>query len=102
MERVERLRRRREQYCARRNNETTEERESHSWKRERNATDVDALYMMSTQQQQMLLQQRREARLCSESIVESLLRCTEIPSLDDPFVVSKVSELIIICMDLVW
>ena len=39
-EREERLRRRREQYRARRNRETIEERESHGYKQEEHARDV--------------------------------------------------------------
>ena len=59
--------------------------------------DVGIRTMMSREQRQMLLQWRREARHCTESIAEN--QPLEIPSVDDPFVVSKV---IIICMGSVW
>ena len=46
--------------------------------------------MISTGQRQMLLQWRREARHHTESIAEN--QPLEIQSVDDPFVVSKVTE----------
>ena len=84
MEREERLRRRREQYCARRNREMIEERESRLQARAREGRQCS---MMSTEQRKMLLQRRREARCCSyisELVVEQpILSGNEIPSFDD-------------------
>ena len=45
---------------------------------------------VSTEQRQMLLQRRREARHRTESIAKN--QPLEIPSVDDPVVVSKVTE----------
>ena len=60
--------------------------------------------MMSTEQRQMLLQRRREARHRTESIAEN--QPLEIPSVDSPFVVSKVTKfynhLYGLCMGSVW
>ena len=87
MEREETLRRRREQYRARRNRETIEERESQLQAR---AHEGRRRSMMSSEQRQMLLQRRREARhrsCTSESVAEQpILSSNEIPSFDDPFV----------------
>ena len=84
MDREERLRRRREQYRARRNRKCRRERLE-----ARRAHEGCRCAMMSTEQQQMLLQWRREARHRTELIPEN--QPLEIPSVDDPFVVSKVT-----------
>ena len=85
MDREERLRRRREQYRVRRSRETAEEREQRL--EARRVRERRQRAMISTEHRQMLLQQRREAR---HRIAEN--QPLEIPSVDDPFVVSKVTE----------
>ena len=97
MEREERLRRRREQYRARRDRETAEERESRL--EARRARERRRRAMMSTEQREILLQRRREARNRSEPTPESPTHSNEILSPNDPFVISKMSQFLIIWMD---
>jgi len=97
MERDERLRRRREQYRARRSRETPEERRQRLDRR--NDYERRRYAALSLDQRQSLSQRRRERTLRSnrsehheDSTIQAPQQSTDLPSFDDPSVLTKIMQ----------